>query len=224
MFICGINASELNEQAIFLNDLKITSLMRAVSSNDTKAAEIFLNNGSSKNEKNIAGVSVVHIAVKNGSMDALKLLISENTDLNAVDEEKFTPLMRACIDGDDKIVKLLIDSGANVWPENAFGETALFLSVINDCNKCVEYIIEKDYKHNGAKNSFEYRNNEIEKSIKIAYKKQNKELEAFLKNYQTKITDEKNMEEKIIYVLDAKKINEKEFKKNLRNRYKNILK
>lgn len=224
MFMCGANTAELNEETIFLNDLRITSLMRAVANNDVKAARIFLDNGSSVDEKNIAKVNSVHIAVKNESIDALKLLIDKKANINAVDEEKFTPLMRACMDGNDEIVEILIDAGASVWPENIFGETALFLAVSNDCNKCVEYIIEKDYRHNGAKNSYGYRSKELQKAIKIAYKKQNRDLETFLTEYKEKITQEVNSKENVNYVLDAKKIDEKEFKKDLRDRYKNILK
>lgn len=224
MFIYGAKAAGTNEETIFLNDLKITSLMRAVANNDVKAAKIFLDNGSSVNEKNIAKVSVVHIAVKNESVDALKLLIQKKANINTFDEEKFTPLMRACIDGNDDIVKILIDAGANIWPENIFGETSLFLAVSNDCDRCVEYIIEKDYRHNGARNSYEYRNKEFQKAIKVAYRKQNKDLETFLTQYKDKITKEVNSKENVNYILDAKKVNEKKFKKDLKDRYKSVLK
>ena len=218
------NATDTNSEVMFLNDLKITSLMRAVSNNDVDAVRIFLDNGSDINEKNIAGVSTVHMAVKNDSVEALRLLIDKNVNVNATDEEKFTPLMRACNDGNANIVKILIDAGASVWPENIFGETALFLATSSDCNECVKYITEKDYNHNGTKNSFKYRSNEIDKATKIAHKKQNKELEYFLVNYKEKLLKEINSNNGVNYVLDAKKISEKEFKDSLKNRYKKVLK
>ena len=112
------SASESNETVIFLNDLKITSLMRAVLNNDLRAAKIFLNNGSNVNEKNVAGVSVVHLCVKNDYVDVLKFLISIGVNVNVFDDEKFTPLMRACINGNDEIVKILIDAGAKIICDN----------------------------------------------------------------------------------------------------------
>lgn len=238
------NANELNNEVVFLNNLKITSLMRAVAKNDTTAIKIFLDNNSSVNEKNIANVGVLHVAVKNNALSALKLLVDKKADINMIDEEGWTPLMRACSLNNSEAAKLLIDLNANIWLKNIFNESALVVAATNDCNDCIKFILEKDLKLN-KKNSFWMDDKlidiELEKATKIAYRKQNIEIENLLKDYaknrEQKIQNQQltsciekilsesgNMDEKDKLVLNAKKIKEKNLKKYLQNKYKYILK
>jgi len=70
-------------------------------------------------------------AIENGNLEKVRDLVNEGLDLNAFDEEGFTPLAIACIQGETEIVRLLLDSGAVVDQTNHFGWTPLMQACIN---------------------------------------------------------------------------------------------
>lgn len=169
------------ENLLLLNDFKTTSLMKASADDNVKAIDILIKNDYNINAQNLANVSVLHYAVKNNAINALKLLIKNKVNLNIQDDEGFTPLMRACLDENFQIVKILIDNGSYLWTKNEFGESALFLALVSDCNQCAQSIIEADYKRSGKLDSIKIK--DLNKAIKIAIKKENKEMQTLLTNY-----------------------------------------
>lgn len=206
--------------AVFNSDFKITSLMQAVKNNDVKAVEIFLRNNSRINEKNVAGVGVLHIAVKHGAYDVMEILLKEKANINDRDNERWTPLMRACLNADTKAVQILLKNGAGLWLKNVFDESALFLATTSDCNKCLEYIINEDLQRKNAV-KLDYKIKEIDKSLNVAFIKQNKDVESILNRYRKNLdngikrklvidTKKHEMEIKkikqLMLVLDAKKM------------------
>ena len=67
---------------------------------------------------------------------------SEQTDINAEDEEGRTKLMRAVESGDITYMKTLLNtSGVDVNKVGVLGYTALMLAVIGDHAKCVEVLV-----------------------------------------------------------------------------------
>ena len=60
------------------------------------------------------GISPLHQAAFQGSIERVQELISSGADVNAKDEFDWTPLHDAAIQGHTQIVKLLIAAGANV--------------------------------------------------------------------------------------------------------------
>ena len=65
-------------------------------------------------------------AVLNKDIDEVnKLLNDKSVDINEQDDEKNTPLMYACEEGMEVIVKLLVEAGANINLQGEYGETAL---------------------------------------------------------------------------------------------------
>ena len=67
----------------------------------------------------------IHEAAENGNIEAVKLHLAAGADVNAKDEEEFTPLLYAAWDGHKEIAELLIANGADVNVKDVNGETPL---------------------------------------------------------------------------------------------------
>lgn len=210
LFIAQVLARDYN--TVFSNNgFNITSLMNAVYQDDYKATTVFLKSGAEVNEKNIAGVSALHISAKNNSVNSMKVLIEYGANLDIRDTEMWTPLMRACLNRNPKSANILIEHGANIWLKNIFGETALIHSVMSNCVECLQII--KDYVEISDYDTADAIN-EINNSLKIVYKKENTEMEAILNEIHNKITNNKpNTEEEKEKIKEKIKEQEKERRK-----------
>ena len=64
----------------------------------------------------------IHIneAVRNDDKDSLAHALKQGYDVNGKDQYFKTPLMRACLEGNYKLVKFLLDSGAEVEETGEF--------------------------------------------------------------------------------------------------------
>ncbi|KAM3740447.1 hypothetical protein ACB098_08G099700 [Castanea mollissima] len=67
----------------------------------------------------------LHMAAANGHLDVVEYLINRGVDLNAINEEKNTPLHWACLNGHIEVVKKLILAGANVTELNSYERTPM---------------------------------------------------------------------------------------------------
>lgn len=86
--------------------------------------------------------------------DMVALLLDYGADVNAVDDNGFTPLMLASKAGCKEIVRYLIDRGANIDQQNSNGDTALILAAEVDGNsKMVEMLLRKGANWEIANNS-----------------------------------------------------------------------
>jgi ankyrin repeat protein len=65
------------------------------------------------NATNCLGENALHIAVRWGDLQAVKLLIQSGVDINKHGEEGYTPLHYACAYANPEMVELLLQSGAN---------------------------------------------------------------------------------------------------------------
>lgn len=70
-------------------------------------------------------------AIVDGNLEKVKKLIDEGIDLNAYDDEGYTPLAMACVQSEAAIVRLLLDSGATIDQANHFGWTPLMQACLN---------------------------------------------------------------------------------------------
>jgi ankyrin repeat protein len=70
-------------------------------------------------------------AVLEGDPDLVRFLIDRGVDVNAADHgQKWTALHFAARDQNTPVVRLLLDAGAAVDPDDAFGNTPLWRSVM----------------------------------------------------------------------------------------------
>ena len=65
-----------------------------------------------------------------------------NDDINAADEDGFTPLMNACLEADADCVRELLAAGADVNAVENDGGTALHLAAVNGYADCCKLLLE----------------------------------------------------------------------------------
>lgn len=127
-----------------LNSTAITSLMSATTDGDFEGVKFFVKSESSTiNQKNIGGATALHLACRSKNFEIAKILVENGADVNAFDEEGWTPLMRASLAGEANIVNLLLDNGANVGAINSFKDSAIIHAAVSNCNDCLSTIFEK---------------------------------------------------------------------------------
>ena len=91
--------------------------------------------GAAVNERNADGTTPLFVAVNNGNIEATKLLIEKNADVNAKTisgagfSDKFpvgsTPLLIACRMSDSAIADILLKNSADIKAQDCYGLTAL---------------------------------------------------------------------------------------------------
>ena len=103
-------------------------LQFSVSVGNTDAVRILLSEGAEVNyqsaSKAIPQVSALHIAVRAGHVDIVKLLIVHG-DVNRPDQWGFSPLHYATIARNKEIVNILLGNGASATLESKLGTTPL---------------------------------------------------------------------------------------------------
>jgi ankyrin repeat protein len=66
----------------------------------------------------MTGDNALHCIVRWGDLDAAQTLINAGVDVNKAGDLGYTPLHVACMKGNIELVKLLIDSGADLFAMN----------------------------------------------------------------------------------------------------------
>jgi len=70
-------------------------------------------------------------AIRNGNHAEVDRLLRAGTDVNTADADGTTALMHSVVESDEKMMKLLIDRGANVNAKNSLDSTALMYAATN---------------------------------------------------------------------------------------------
>ncbi|MCP4370086.1 MAG: hypothetical protein GY797_18520 [Deltaproteobacteria bacterium] len=120
---------------------------------------IFIGNGISAQEQSPNSTSTIKLKVLSESMDAdditeiLKLLKS-GADVNLINENGYSPLYMASMDGHAEIVKLLLEAGADVNKASTNGITPLYSASVAGTIKVVRLLLEAgaDVNKSGADN------------------------------------------------------------------------
>ena len=85
----------------------------------------------------------IHQAAYDGDIQAVKQHLVDGTDVNAKDDDGWTPLQDAATFGHKEIVELLITKGADVNAKTVEGETPLHTAVSNDHKEIIELLIKE---------------------------------------------------------------------------------
>lgn len=92
-------------------------------------------------KRDIRKDTLLHIACYRGFFNVCELLIALNKiDINALDSGKITPVSTACASLNYKLVKLLIENGADITIEDEWGENPLDDARMWEHDEMVEYL------------------------------------------------------------------------------------
>ena len=104
------------------------SLYQAVVNNDTTAIKDFVKKGADVNfvkQQGWVKVNLLITAVNKKNVEAVKVLLQNEADVNWKDGFNTTALMYAASGGNMDIVKLLLDSGADIKHKDDQGNDAI---------------------------------------------------------------------------------------------------
>ena len=122
----------------------VSALMSAVTSNDITGVKFFSKaGGATVNQKNVGGATALHMACREKNFEIVKILVENEADINATDNEGWTPLMRGALAGDKDIVDLLLVKGAQASSVNSSGESVIIHAAMSDCSDCLNSMFEK---------------------------------------------------------------------------------
>jgi len=144
-----------------VNQYGITALHNAVRSKTMEIIELLLKRGAYVNAKDSYSVTPLQLAFENGSEEIVKLLLKHGAYVNSAYNCNFgeghtewlgvketctswegcTPLWLAVGKGHEEVVKLLLESGANVHAEHKDGKTVLHFTVERRQDKFVQLLL-----------------------------------------------------------------------------------
>jgi hypothetical protein len=160
----------------------ITSLMNATINGDIQAVSFFAKSGNAVvNQKNIGGASALHIAARKGDLEISKILIENGANVNATDNEGWTPLMRAVMAKNVDLIKVLMNHDADPRKMNSVGETAIVNSASVGCGSCLEQILSN---YNFIDNlNIDILKKQLKDAMVIANNKNDLETQSIIKEY-----------------------------------------
>ncbi|MBM3579757.1 MAG: hypothetical protein FJX34_03170 [Alphaproteobacteria bacterium] len=122
----------------------VNSLMSAVVSGDVDGVKFFSKAGGALiNQKNVGGATALHLSCREGNADMVRILTDNGANVDVVDNEGWTPLMRAALAGNKASVVILLVKGARADIFNSVGESAIIHAVNADCSDCLSVMFEK---------------------------------------------------------------------------------
>ena len=107
-----------------------------------QVVDLLLGSGAQVNvaSNNALHVMPLHSAVANRNVDISRALVEHGADVNATQQDGFTPLMEAAQNGDLATLTLLLQHGANPLAKNTNGQTALDLATAAGHTSIIEML------------------------------------------------------------------------------------
>ena len=135
-----------------------TPLLLAIEENKPKIVELLIKEGKANIYGSYAGEEIdkypIYCAVKNKNLNMIKILLNNNFDL----KREPSILSYAIENGDENIIKYLLEKGSDIDDTSINGMSVLYDAVLNLNPKLVEYFLEKGASIEGAGNSYIYGN------------------------------------------------------------------
>lgn len=125
----GVTGGKGTPGAVIINTQKIdtgdTALHIIIARRDLDWLQYFLSRGADPNLKNFKGTSPLWLAVNTGFIDGATVLIAKGARVNDPGPAGMTPLIAAVQRKDLRLVKALIDGGADPLRADSSGRTAI---------------------------------------------------------------------------------------------------
>lgn len=122
-----------------------TPLHAAISFNRKTAVRYLIRSGANVNAKfygNVGnGCTLLHMAVWNSDLEVIKMLLSNQADVNAYEKSKGTPLMEAIRQGDLDMVFVLVKHGADINRRFIEGMTPLHIAAQSNNSDIIKFLL-----------------------------------------------------------------------------------
>lgn len=218
LMLCALPFAESFAYEKNHKNIQITPLMQAVAANDIEGVKFFTKvNPSDLNKQNIGGASPLHIAVRNNNLAIIKILLNSNLNVDLIDNEGYSPLMRAVSYSNPEIVHLLLQKNPKISQYNKNLQTVIVLSAISSCNSCLNQIL--DYVIPDQNISLIDLKKQIKEAFIIASWKENQNQKIVLNDFYDKL--KKHEQEKYFLLQKMEYENNKRKLERVKNTYKN---
>ena len=94
------------------------------------------------------GLTPLHMAAQQGSLDTVRLLVENGARIEDKDEFKATPLHTAAIHGHEDIAFYLIEKGANIWNRDTRGSDILMAAAESGAIQLAKYMLDRGSRIN----------------------------------------------------------------------------
>ena len=113
-------------------------------SSDTETKPAVEKQASQKMRRNKYGESPLHVAVKRGDIEKVRSLLSEGANANSKDHAGWRPIHESMREGDNalRIIRLLVDHGADINAQSDSGNTALHDAAAYMTHEIIEYLVK----------------------------------------------------------------------------------
>ncbi len=119
-------------------------MIEAVKNEMMHEVEAFLRVGFATDTEDSDGVPVISWAVRKGSLEICRLLLSYNASVNVIARDRTTtPLIDAVSSGNHELAVILMDAGADLDFRNRNGQTALIITIGNRMLDLARDLIDK---------------------------------------------------------------------------------
>ncbi|KAI3318081.1 hypothetical protein HD806DRAFT_540551 [Xylariaceae sp. AK1471] len=151
-FSSSEDPSYLRMKATIKADIDFATTRRlwdAISANDATEVKRQILKGAVANRKNPKGQNALHLATMAGKLEYVKLLLDNNVEVNAKDNEGNTSIILALREGNDEIVSALLKRGALAAPEDIEAAIAKYDS--KDTSKRFEKLFDSEANARGLR-------------------------------------------------------------------------
>ncbi len=131
-----------------------SALSRAVADEDIDAVRELISKGENVNakEESYSKITPLFVAVEQGNIEIVQMLLDAGAKVNARDKEKQTPLMRLDNDATPELIDVLVRSGAKVGLVDKEGNNALIMAAYYAPVEALKALIDAGVDINHANN------------------------------------------------------------------------